>query len=82
MMILRKVRRDRLLAEVKMSWNKLTKDTLQIPTNTDVLITDGEEVFVGFLDSMLDWRMTDQELCESVCFNITHWMEFPRPPRN
>lgn len=51
-----------------------------IPINTDMLITDGVDVFVGFYDSMFEWHMHDQELCESVQFDVTHWMEFPDPP--
>ncbi len=64
-----------------MEW-KNTKNTLQdIPVNTNILITDGYEVFVGFYDSMHEWRMIDQELCIDIDFDVIYWMEFPLPPK-
>jgi hypothetical protein len=67
---------------MKIEWNNIKDKDIEIPINTDVLITDSHEVFVGFYDSMLEWRMADQELCDDLSFNVTHWMEFPNPPCN
>lgn len=63
-----------------MNWNSLENEEIHIPINIDLLITDGNEVFVGFLDSMHDWRMSNQDSCEEIDFHVSHWMEFPAPP--
>lgn len=60
-----------------MKWLKVSIDA---PTNTDLLITDGYEVYVGFLDSMHEWRMNNQDLCDDIDFHISHYMEFPSLP--
>lgn len=63
-----------------LSWISVEDEEMDIPINTNLLITDGYEVFIGFYDSMLDWRMADQELCDCLQFHVSHWMEFPNPP--
>ena len=69
-----------MTSENKMKWNIADSKEIEIPINVDLLITDGFEVYVGFLDSYLEWRMKDQELCESLDFYVSHWVEFPDPP--
>jgi hypothetical protein len=64
-----------------LEWNDINDGLITIPINTNLLITDGDEVFVGFYDSMHDWHMIDQEYCEDLQFDVTHWMEFPDPPK-
>ena len=60
-----------------MKWQKCHK---QAPINTNVLVTDGEYVFPAFLDSMLEWRFLNQDICEENGLEVSHWMEFPEPP--
>jgi len=64
-----------------MIWNKVKSETT-IPINTDLLITDGFEVFAGFFDSHHEWRMINRDLdvCDCIDFYVTHWMEYPFPP--
>ena len=63
-----------------MKWNAVKDEEIDIPINTNVLISDGDEVFVGFYDSYHEWHLGDQTLCDSVDFNVTHWIGFPLPP--
>lgn len=62
-----------------MKWISI-KDQKSI-INETVLITDGYDVFPGFLDSMLEWRLLNQDLCEEIDFHVTHFMYLPDPPK-
>lgn len=63
-----------------MKWHKIKDDTCIIPINTTVLVTDGYEVFPAFIDSMLEWRFTNQDVCSDHDFDVFYWMLFPNPP--
>lgn len=49
--------------------------------NETILLTDGREVYSGFLDSELEYRLSSQDSCEDIDFFVTHWMQFPEPPK-
>ena len=68
-----------------MEWKKIT-DSLP-PLDTNVILTDGEEVFCG--NRELNYNKINcwsNQPCDGVCYGwyekgeITHWMEMPKPP--
>lgn len=63
-----------------MDWHPVKDKSQDIPINTNVLITDGYEVYVGFYDSYHEWLLQDQTVCSDIGFHISHWQEFPEPP--
>jgi len=65
-----------------MKWIGTGDEGERIPVNVNLLIYDGVDVFVGFYDSMHEWRLSDQTSCESICFCVFYWMEFPDPPED
>lgn len=67
--------------QTKDGWIEIKEvDLVDIRINENVLITDGYEVFSGFLDSHHTWCMHDQTPCDECDFDITHFMYYPNPP--
>ena len=63
-----------------MKWQKVNREI--IPIFKDILFTDGEKVYAGFLETC----QPEEDLIFFDCCNrnwpenITHWMLFPKPP--
>ena len=47
-----------------------------------VLVTDGDDVYMGFKDDSWGSYFMNVESPSMICFgDITHWMPLPEPPR-
>lgn len=56
------------------------EDKLPDAINVTLIITDGFQVFTGFLSSMHEWCFNSQDTCEECDFWVTHYMPLPNPP--
>lgn len=56
------------------------KDKNNCIINETILISDGYDVYPGFLDSMHNWRMLNQDLCTDIGFDVLFWQPLPDAP--
>ena len=48
-----------------------------------VLVSDGEDVFMGFKDDSFDGDFMNVEVGSMICIvDITHWQPMPEPSRS
>lgn len=64
----------------KIKWNRYHEENMP-EVNEIVLMSDGYDVFSGFLDSNLDWRMQNGDSVDENNFDALFWINFPEPPK-